>query len=65
MKTNTKEKYYCRTKNFETLKCNILDETIILLDDSCDPHVNFLNKKFLAIDKPHLIPGKFHNFLDN
>ena len=45
MSANTKEKYDNETKNFETLKYNISDNSDILLDDSCDPDVNFFNKK--------------------
>ena len=40
MNANTKEKCDNETKNFETLKYNILHNTDILLDDSCDPDVN-------------------------
>ena len=65
MNANTKEKYDNETKNFETLKYNISDNTDILLDDSCDPDVNFFNKKFQSLDTPYLMPGEFHNFLDN
>ena len=46
MNANTKEKYDTETKNFETLKYNIPDNTNILLDDSRDPDVNFFNKRF-------------------
>ena len=60
MNANTKEKY--ETKNFETLKCNISDNTDIF---SCDPDLNFFNKKFQRLDTPSLMPGEFHNFLDN
>ena len=65
MNANTKEKYDNETKNFETLKYNISDNTDILLDDSCIPDVNFFNKKFQSLDTPYLMPGEFHNFLDN
>ena len=65
MNANTKEKYDNETKNFETLKYNISDNTDILLDDSCDPDVNFFNKKFQSLDTPYLMPGEFHNFLDD
>ena len=65
MSANTKEKYDNETKNFETLKYNISDNSDILLDDSCDPDVNFFNKKFQSLDTPYLMPGEFHNFLDN
>ena len=47
MNLNTKESYNTETKNFETSKCNISDNTDILLKDSCDPDVNFFNEKFL------------------
>ena len=65
MNANAKEKYDTKTKNFETLKYNMSDNTDSLLDDSCDPNVNFFNKKFESLDMPYLTPGKFHNFLDN
>ena len=65
MNANTKEKYDNETKNFEILKYNISDNTDILLDDSCDPDVNFFNKKFQSLDTPYLKPGECHNFLDN
>ena len=65
MNANTKEKYDTGTKNFETLKYNMSDNTDFLLDDSCDPDVNFFNKKFQSLDTPYLIPGEFHNFLDS
>ena len=48
MSANTKKKYDIETKNFETLKYNISDNTDILLGDSCDPDVNFFNKKVLT-----------------
>ena len=45
------------------LKTSKLWSTIyILLDNSCDPDVNFFNK---SLDTPYLIPGEFHNFLNN
>ena len=65
MNANTKEKYDNETKNFETLKYNILHNTDILLDDSCEPDVNFFNNKFQSLDTPYLMPGEFQNFLDN
>ena len=65
MNANTKEKYDTGTKIFETLKYNMSDNADFLLDDSCDPDVNFFNKKFQSLDTPYLMPGEFHNFLDN
>ena len=65
MNANTKEKYDTETKNVETLKYNISDNTDILLNDSCDPDVNFFNKIYRSLGTPYLMPGEFHNFLDN
>ena len=65
MNANTKEKYDTGTKNFETLKYNMSDNTDFLLDDSGDPDVNFFNKKFQSLDTPYLMPGEFYNFLDS
>ena len=65
MNANTKEKYNTETKHFETLKYNISSNTHILLDDSCDPDVNFFNKKFQSFETPYLMPGQLHNVLDN
>ena len=62
MNANTKKKYDNETKNFETLKYNISDNTHILLDDSCNPDANFFNKKFQSLDTRI---GEFHNFLGN
>ena len=64
MNANTKEKYDNETKNFETLKYNISDNTDILLDDSCDPDVNFFNKKFQSLETPYLMRGEFNLFLN-
>ena len=58
MNANTKEKYDNETKNFETLKYNLSDNTDILLDNSCNPDANFFNKKFQkSLDTPYLISG--------
>ena len=32
---------------------------------SCDPDVNFINKKIQNLDMQYLMLGEFHNFLDN
>ena len=45
---NTKEKYDTETKSFETFSLQYISyiyNTDILLDHSCDPDVNFFNKK--------------------
>ena len=51
---------------FETLKYNIADNTPdILLDDSCDLDVKFLNVNFQNFDKPYPLPETLHGFLSN
>ena len=62
MNANTKEKYDTETKNFKTLRHDTSDNTDILLDNSCDPEANFFYK---SLDTPYLIPGEFHDFLNN
>ena len=48
MNANTKKgKVWQGTKNFETLKYNISDNTDILLDDSCEPDVQTRSQEFL------------------
>ena len=59
MNANTKGKYDTETKNFETLKCNISDNTDIFLDDSCNLDVNFFNTKFQSLDTSYLMRGDF------
>ena len=51
MNANTKEKYDNETKNFENLKYNTLDNTDIILDNSCDRDVNFFNKNFKVLTR--------------
>ena len=51
------EKDNTEIKNFEKLKYKITDNNDILLDDSCDPDINF--------DTPYLMPEEFHNFHSN
>ena len=38
---------------------------IFLLDDSCDPYINFFNGKFQSFDTSYLMPEEFHNFHSN
>ena len=64
MNVNTKEKYDTETKNFEALKYNISDNADILSDHSCNPDVNFFNKKFQSLETQYVMPEEFHNFLD-
>ena len=62
MNANTQEKYDTKTKNFETLKYSISDNTDIHLDNSWDPDINFFNKKFQSFDTSYLMSGQSHNF---
>ena len=39
--------------------------TDILLDDSCKPDINFLDKNFQCLDMPYLMSTEIQNFLDN
>ena len=65
MNTNTQEKYDTKTKNFETLKCSISDDTDTHLDNSWDPDVNFFSTKCQSFDTSYVMPGQSHNFPDN
>ena len=51
MNADTKEKYDNATKNIETLKYYISDNTVILVKDSCDPDVDFFNKNFKVVTR--------------
>ena len=66
MEVNTGEKSNSESQNSETLKYNIAEYTpAIVLDNSCEPDVNFFNVNFQNFDTPYLLPEKFHDFLDN
>ena len=65
MNVSTNEKDDTEIKNFENLKYKITDNNDILLDDSCDPDINFFNGKFQSFDTPYLMPEEFHNFHSN
>ena len=64
MNVNTGEKSSSESQNFETIKYNTADNTPdFLLDNSCDPDVNFFNVNFQNFNTPYLLAEKFHNFL--
>ena len=65
MNVSTNEKDDTEIKNFEKLKYKITDNNDILLDDSCNPDINFFNGKFQSFDKPYLMPEDFYNFHSN
>ena len=66
MNVNTGETSNSESLNFETLKYNIVDNTPdILLDNSCDPDVNFFNVNFQNVDTPYPLHEKYHDFLDS
>ena len=65
MNPNTKE--ICRpdSSNFETLKCNISnDSNDILLYNACDPDLNFFSKNVKNLDTVYVLPKDFHDSLE-
>ena len=51
--------------NFENLKYDIVDYSDdILLDNSCDPDVNFFSLKTQNLDRPYILPEEFQKFAD-
>ena len=51
MNVSTNKKDDTEIKNFEKLKYKITDDNDILLDDSCDPDINFLTANFKALTR--------------
>ena len=50
--------------NFENLKYDIVDYSDdILLDNSCDPDVNFFSLKTQNLDTPYILPEEFQKFV--
>ena len=50
--------------NFENLKYDIADNSDdILLDNSCDPDVNFFSLKTQNLDMPYILPEEFQKFV--
>ena len=50
--------------NFENLKYNLVDNSDdILLDNSCDPDVNFFSLKTQNLDTPYILPEEFQKFV--
>ena len=46
--------------NFENLKYEIADNSDdILVDNSCDPDVNFFSLKTQSLDTPYTLPEEF------
>ena len=64
MNVSTNEKDDTEVKNFKKLKYKITDNNI-LLDDSCNPDINFFNGKFQSFDTPYLMSEEFQNFHSN
>ena len=52
--------------NFENFKYEVVDNSDnILLDNSCDPDVNFFNLKTQNLDSPYILPEEFQIFIDS
>ena len=52
--------------NFKNLKYEIVDNSDdILLDNSCDPDVNFFNLKTQNLNSPHILSEEFQKFIDS
>ena len=52
--------------NFENLKYEIVDNSDdILLDNSCDPDVNFFNLKTQNLYSPYILQEKFQKLIDS
>ena len=50
--------------NFENTKYEIVDNSDdILLDNSCDPDVNFFSLKTQNLDTPYILPEEFQKFV--
>ena len=66
MNVNTSESSENEIESFENLKYSIADNNNnILLDDSCDPDVNFFNVKFKNLNMTYLFPEDFNNAYEN
>ena len=60
MNVNTSESSESEIESFENLKYSIADNNNnILLDDSCDPDVNFFNVNSVNLNTPYLFPEDF------
>ena len=62
MNANTSESSESEIESFENLKYSIADNNNnILLDESCDPDVNFFNANFENLNTPYLFPEDFNS----
>ena len=64
MNVNTSESSESEIESFENLKYGIAGNNI-LLDDSCDPDVNFFNVNFENLNTPYLFPEDFNSAYEN
>ena len=68
MNNNEGSKVEYEFLNFESLEYifGLLDDNDdILLDNSCDPDLNFFKNNISNLDTTHSFPDQFHNFLNN
>ena len=66
MNVNTSESSESEIESFENLKYIIADTSNnILLDDPCDPDVNFFNVNFENLNTPYSFPEDFNSAYEN
>ena len=64
MNVNTSETCDTEIENFESLKYEISDNDDILLNDSCDPDLNFFSGNFQNFNTSYLKDGEFDKYLE-
>ena len=66
MNVNTSKNSESEIESFENLKYSIADNNnSILLNDSCDPDVNFFNVNFENLNMPYFFPEDFSSAYEN
>ena len=65
MNVNTSKNSESEIESFENLKYSIADNNNILLDDSCDPDVNFFNVNFENLNMLYLFHEDFNSAYEN
>ena len=66
LQTNENETNEYVAQNFETLQYDPSESSgDILLDNSCDPNLHFLNTNIQNLNTPYILLEEFQNFLDD